>query len=132
MDVDGPLDGAEADFVGGTDDRSGFAPAAGDPHREAPWIVIAARPFFVERSAAKLSAPDHQRLFEHAALLEVRQQSCNRLVAGAAVPGVIAFDVAVGVPPGVAAAIELDEAHAALDHSASQQAVGADLLRRSV
>ena len=47
--------------------------AAGQPHREALDVVVAAVALR-HRRAAELAAPDDQRVVEHAALLQVRDQ----------------------------------------------------------
>src|SRR5258708_28466082 len=39
-DVRRAFGGAEADFVGGADDRPALDAAAGHPHREAPGVVV--------------------------------------------------------------------------------------------
>src|SRR5207248_9527174 len=68
--------------------------------------------------AAELTAPDDQRVFEHAAHLEVLDQAKAGLIDVFALGGKPAGDVGVGVPVVV---VNLHEADAALDHAASEQ-----------
>ena len=61
--------------------------AAGQPHREAVGVVVAARALGVlgGRLAAELAAPDDQRLVQQAAALQVLEQAGDRLVGAAGV-----------------------------------------------
>ena len=68
--------------------------------------------------AAELAAPDDQRLAQQPAPLQVLDQPPAGLVDVAALAGQPAGHVGVVVPVVV---IDLDEAHAALDHSPGQQ-----------
>ena len=54
--------------------------AAGQPHGEAVGVVVAAVRPLGGRRAAELAAPDHQRVVEQAARLQVVQQAGDRLV----------------------------------------------------
>ena len=87
-----------------------------------PAIILAGQAALRIDRPAELSAPDDQRIIEHAALLEVLNQG------GRAAVGVVALvpegggQVAVLVP---AAMQDLDDAHASFDQPARQQgAVG--------
>src|SRR5439155_24085939 len=105
--------------------------AAGQPHREAVGIVIAAenvsfaRPPFAEGSAAELAAPDDERRFQQAAGLEVLNERGDRLAQRGAFVGQPVADVflrsgAVEIPaPGE----KLHEPHALLDQAASTEAI---------
>ena len=62
------------------------------PHREACWIGVAAIAFLRHRRAPKLTAPDHQRLFQQSALLEILEQSRDGQVSGLTMSGMIGFD----------------------------------------
>ena len=76
------------------------------------------------RGAAEFAAPDHQRVVQQAALLQVLDQRRGGLVGDVAVLLELAIEVGVVVPTGV---VQHDEAHAALHHAARQQAVGGEL-----
>ncbi len=69
---------------------------------------------------SKFAAPNHQRLVEHPALLEVGDQCGGRLVHVAALQRQIARQIAVLIP---AAMVQLDEAHAALGQAPGQQTI---------
>ena len=72
------------------------------------------------RRAAELAAPDHQRVVEQAALLQVLDQ--RRATAWSVAPQLVfevAGDVGVGVP---ALVVDVDEPDAALDQPPGQQA----------
>ena len=99
---------------------------------EAVGVVVAAVAALAHRRPAELAAPDHQRRVEQPAPFQVLQQTRDRLVALAAVQGVVALDVAVGVPLAAGAAVQLHEADAALDQPPRQKAIAADALRRLV
>ena len=71
--------------------------------------------------AAELAAPDHQRVVQQAALLEVLDQRGRGLVGVAALAANLLGQRGVLVPAHVE---ELDEAHAALGQPPGQQAVG--------
>src|SRR5687767_3949821 len=98
MYVDGILDHVEAEIVGSPVAHPRFHPTAGKPHGEGVLVMIAtglgrsaiASDALRERRPAKLRAPDYQRVFEQAALLEILDQRSARLV------DVLALD---GQPP---------------------------------
>src|ERR1051326_6666245 len=77
------------------------------PSSEPIVIVVAAidlagvRSWFRQlhrRRAAEFTAPDHQRVLQHSALLEVSEQRANRLVAFLGEFGQVHLDVIVVVP----------------------------------
>ena len=80
VDVGAALDGAKTDLVGSSDGLAALHSAARHPDRKAPRIVISPFALLVERSAAKLTAPDHERRFQQAARFEIRQQPGDRPV----------------------------------------------------
>src|SRR5712692_7555931 len=100
--------------------------APGQPHGKAARVVIAAvvgrgQLALAVDGSPELSAPNHQRVIQHAALLQVDDESRRSLVDAFALQGYIAGQVVVLVP---AAVVELNKAHAALGQTPRQQAVG--------
>ena len=93
-------------------------------------MVIAAQEFraaasFVHRGPSELTAPDHQRVFEQPAALEVDQEGRDRPVDfpaffGQVLDDVVARSGAVAIPAPIE---ELDVPHATLDQAAGQKAV---------
>ncbi len=84
---------------------------------------------------AELAAPDHQRLVEQSALVEVRQQAGDRLVGLAGELLVISLDVDVAIPGELvfhAAGVDLDETHASLDQAPGRQALARDMVAARV
>ena len=86
-------------------------------------MVIAAVAALRHRRTAELSAPDHQRIVQHAALFQVRDQRSGRLIHFFGLERHVGFYTAMMVPIAV---IELDEPHAAFGQPARQQAVGGE------
>src|SRR5579885_1103213 len=66
-EVNGLLDGAEADGVGGADDLAPLDAAAGQPHGEAEVMMIAALAAVGFGRPAEFAAPEHERGVEQAA-----------------------------------------------------------------
>src|SRR5262249_30076713 len=96
VDVDGVLDGLEAEFVGGAMDMAPLDAAAGQPHGKGVVVVVAAVHLALVGAgggeldggrAAELAAPDDQRVVEHPALFQVLEEGGDRLVA---LPGEVA------------------------------------------
>ena len=83
--------------------------------------VAAGRGQFDSRRAAELAAPDHQRLVQQPALLQIGQQGGDRLVALPGQPAMVDFEVVVAVPGLALAVPELHEAHAPLDQPPGDQ-----------
>ena len=61
-------------------------------------VAVARRADTFLRAAAELTHPDHQRLIQHAAPLEIGQQRRDGAVDAATVLRVIRFDTGVGIP----------------------------------
>src|SRR5581483_8317564 len=101
-EVDRLLDGAQADVVGGADDLAALDAAAGQPHREAEIVVVAAAAPLRFRRPTEFTAPQHQCRVEQAALLQVRHERGNRLIDAPRHARVVFLDVLVGVPLEVA------------------------------
>ena len=114
---------AQADLVCLTDGLSALHAAASHPHGEAPRIMIAPGPFLIERRPSELSAPHHQRIFQHAPRFQIGQQSGDRFVRSTAPLAVVALDVIVRIPPAAGTAIELYKTDAALYQPPRHQAV---------
>ena len=117
-DVHWVLDDVVGEVVGLAVDPSPLRAAAGHPHREAPWVVVAAVVVFGESTlgidgATKLTSPDYQRVVEEAASLQILDQAIAGLIdVFAAVPEP-AHDVGMGVP---VVEVDLHEPHAPLHH----------------
>ena len=110
-------------------DDAALDAAAGQPDGEAERMMVAAVGAFGAGRAAELGGPDDERLVEQAALLQILQQAGDRLIDLRAVGGVVACEIAVGVPAAgaaVAAVEDLHEPHAALDQPPRRQAVLAE------
>ena len=126
VDVYGVVDDVEAQLVGRAQGEAGLDAAAGEPHGEGLRVVVAAE-LAAERGVrldhrrpAELAAPDHQRVVEQPALLEVAHQGGTGAVGLAALRLQTPLDVGVVVPPLV---VELHEPYPALDQASRQQAV---------
>ena len=107
---------------------AGLHATARHPHREAAGMVVAAVVVARELAlavdgAAELAGPEHQRVVEQAALLEVGDERRLRAVHRGGLLRDLAGEVPVLVP---AAHVELDEPHVALGQAARQQAVGGE------
>ena len=102
---------------------------AGQPHRVAPRVVVAAGALLAHRHAAELATPNHQRVVQYAARFQILQQTGNRQIGSAAVLAVVLQDIFVRVPASGVAGVKLHEAHAFFDHSPGQQAARAKLVR---
>ena len=61
--------GIEPEFVGLADNRPGSHAAAGEPHGESVYVMIAAGRFavFAHRRASEFAAPDHERIVQQSA-----------------------------------------------------------------
>src|SRR5947207_2985927 len=85
-----------------------------------PAVVILRQLALAVARPAELAAPDHERIVEHPALLEVRDQRRASLV------GLAALDLDRGRKVGVlipALMIDLDETNAALCQSPCEEAI---------
>ena len=92
--------------------------------------MIAAIRALCRGCAAELSAPQHQRVFQQAALLKVLEQPGDGLVHFERVAFVVALQVGVLIP--LERMAHLDEAHAALRKASRQQALTSEIVRRSL
>src|SRR5262245_52541244 len=100
FDMEAVANGSRPEFIRLADSDAAFHSAACHPHGEAIGVVITARAVGVFGSglSAKLAAPDDERFVEQTAALEIVNQAGDRLVSPAGVIGVVADQVAVGVP----------------------------------
>src|SRR5579862_5511573 len=120
------LSRTHADLVGAPDILAALGAASRHPHGEAPRIVVTAVAQFIEWRTSELSAPDHQRILQHAAGLEVGQESGDRLVRRPAPFPVIFLDMLVSVPTAPGSRIQLHKTDSPLDQSARHQAISAE------
>ena len=121
MHADGIVHGRVAQFVGGAIRDASFDAAAGQHEGEPFDVMVASVTALRHRRAAKLTAPHHQSILEHAALLEIGNQRCCGLVGLLGLDGHVAFDAAVMIP---VAMVELDKTNPALRQTPCQQAIG--------
>ena len=104
VDVNGFVLNAPTDFVGLTVNLSAFEAAACHEHREAKWMVVAARDIFAsatifaERRPTKFGAPNDHGVVEHAAGFEVFDERGDWLIYNVGVVGQLGIDVAVMIP----------------------------------
>ena len=115
-----------AELVGGSVGMSCLHAAARHPHGEAAGMVVApglgAVPLALSGHAtSELPAPDDEGVVEESAALEVGDERGAGLVGVAAARGAPGGEAAVVVPVGME---ELHEAHAALDETSREDAVG--------
>src|SRR5262249_46830749 len=123
MDVDGLLDCPHPDLVSSSEVLARFNSAPGHPHREAPWIVVAAIALFVERRTTEFASPDDQRILQHPSPLQIGEQPGDWFIGSTAPFGVVALDTLMRIPAAARTAIQLDEAHASFDEPSRHQAV---------
>lgn len=97
------FDGLSTYFVGCTNNGTLFDSAASHQHGHSIRIVtstkrIDAAAFVVVRRAAKFAGPNHERVVEHAAVLEVLDQRGHRLVHRPYARAVAALEIIVTIP----------------------------------
>src|SRR5262245_34435795 len=111
-------------IVGGTIRHTPFDAGPGDPYAECKLMVVPSIHTFGHRSTAELAAPDNERILHQAALFEIRQERCSRLISlftNLARPFVVVF---MRVPR-LTGMHDLYESHPSLNKPASQQALPA-------
>src|SRR5262249_5158249 len=104
------------------DDVPALYASAGENHRKAIRVVVAAIGSLAHRRAAEFAAPDYERSLKQAAAFEVLDEGRSRLIGAGAHTGVVAFQVARGAPAATGPAIDLHEPYAALQEPAGQEA----------
>src|ERR1700683_2528665 len=110
--------GVNAELVGRAMHRAPLDAAPREPDAESFRMMIAAIAPCGVRRAAELAGPEDERLVEQAALLEVLDETGDRLIGVAGVLLMPRFQVAVLVPGAVRRpwwAGDLDKAHPGLD-----------------
>ena len=111
----------EPEFVGCAVGDAAFDAAAGKPGGEGIGVVVATWlcSNLGNWQATEFTAADNQCLIEHATLLEVCEQRCNRLIDLGRKAAMVARDIDMPIPALLilrAAAVELDKTDATLDH----------------
>src|SRR5215469_1102971 len=119
------LDGGVSQLVRLTEVKPRLQTGSSHPHAKAVRIVVSAG-FrilgFDGWQAPEFTGPDHERILQLAALLQVNQQRGHALIDVLAQAGKLALNVIVSVPVAAATAIDLDEAYSALGQATSHQA----------
>src|SRR5262245_31958749 len=107
MNMNGILNRSKPEFISGPVNIAAADAAAGHPHRKPVMIVVTAVDFsgigagsgkLNSGCASKFTAPNHEGVVKHAALLEIRQQGADRLVAFKGELAVVLLEVVVVVP----------------------------------
>ena len=122
VDVDAFLDGVKAKIIGGPDGLATAHTAAREPQGEAGGVVVASVPLLGHGGATELPAPDHERVVEEAAGLEVGEKPGDGLVLAGAEFRVVLFDASVGIPAVARAVVDLDEADIAFHETSGEEA----------
>src|SRR5215510_5523269 len=90
---------APSEFISGAIADGALDTRTHHPDSEAVRVVIATRsPFLMRRHTPELGGPEHQYIFEHAALFQIGEQGCRRLIKDWAMALVIGLQRTVGVP----------------------------------
>ena len=120
MHMDRVLNGSQTDGIGRSVSQAAAHARSRQPDGIAPGIVIASLTLFAHRHPSELATPDHQRVVEQPALPQIAQQTGDRLIGLATHRRVIVEHIRVSIPTVRVSGINLHEADAPLDHSASQ------------
>lgn len=126
VNVHGFPDGVVAEVVGFSVRDAATDPTARHPYREGADVVIATWGAFVGLThgrAAELATPNHQRIVEHAALLQIEDEGRRSSVRGARTGLHMLVKAIVMVP---AALVEVNEANASFGKPARKQTVGSE------
>ena len=131
MDGDHVLDGFVSELIGGPVAKAFFDTGSSHPAGKPGRVVVASlRTLLERRHATKFGAPDHQCVFQQAALTQVDEQAGRRLVEDRPVHAVLTGNVLVAIPVAHAFAAglvgtieELHESHPFFDEPAGEDAV---------
>src|SRR5580765_5864573 len=102
VDVDLVFNGGESEFIGRSVNISFPAAGSGNPHGESVGIMVASvyhagigSPVRqLDRGCtAEFATPNNERVFQHAALLQIRQQGGDGLVTFPGQPAVVTLDI---------------------------------------
>ena len=123
MDMHRFFDGLETEIVSRAVDRAALHGAAGEPHGESEWIVVAA-PLdtaaraapFANRRPAELRPANYQRILPHPAALQVFHNGRKALV-GILRIRLVRENIAVRVPRIALGVVHLHHADSALDEA---------------
>ena len=127
----------QTDLISSPIRRPTFDTATRQPHTKAVGIVVTTIGTFCVRCPAELASPDNERFIEQATLLEVTDQSGDRLIDLLSHISMATFQLAVLVPrvttladlPRTRQTGQLNETHTPLCQPASQQALASVLGR---
>ena len=119
------LSGMKTDFVGRTVDHSTFDTTTGEPDRKPIGVMVASVRPFGTRRPTEFRAPHDKCFIQQSALLQVLEQSGNRLINCAGSRRVIRLEFAVRIP---AIVINLNKADTTLNQSPGDQALPANRL----
>ena len=125
-DVDNVFHRVVAEFVGGAMGDAAFDAAAGEEHRKALDVVIAAwicAATLGHWRASEFAAPNDEGVFEHAATFEILNQRGGRLIAVSATDVHVLLETSVMVPTTV---IQMNEPDAPFGESTCEQAVAGE------
>src|SRR5436190_20849010 len=126
MDMDPVFDDVESKIIRLPDTHTWLDATAGHPHRERLRMMIASelapeiRVRLDHRRAPEFPTPDHQRVFEQPALLQIFDQRRASLIGLLRLVFHTFHHLAVMVPTLME---QLNETHSALDHPSCQQAI---------
>ena len=127
--------GAKAELVTRTKHLTTLNTGACHPHAECIRMMVPTVLSFGERRPAEFAAPYNQRRIEQTARFEIGQKTRDRKIGLLAHLRMGSREIGVRVVPifaDVRAGVELDEAHATLDHAAGQQALPSEVVRDSL
>ena len=133
VNVDFVFHGPPSEFIGCSMHVSPLYASSGQEHRKAEWVMTTAVLSLTGGGAAKFAAPHNKRFIEQAALLQIGEQTSDRLIDAAATLGQARGDASVVVPSIATAAlpriVQLHEADSAFHKSTRQQALTAKNVR---
>ena len=120
VNADRVLDRCVAEIVRGAVGEALLDSAAGEHERKALDVMVAAAAPLRHRRPPEFAAPDDQRVVQHAALLEVRDQRRGGLVHFFGLEHQVVPDITVMIP---VAMVQLNESHAPLRQPPREEAI---------